>query len=150
MNGTTMSSNQYELASAPSGARAVELWLQHAAGFIIFEDARRYALDQLDAGLSTEARVAAEKSVDDAIYGVMMILDGVTGSLSNARESVELQVVVKLVDRDPNASVPVKAQVDLADGDGMCLGYHGWLEGDFGGDLVVSQSQDGADSEAEE
>jgi hypothetical protein len=27
--------------------------------------------------------------------------------------------------------------LDLRDGDGMCMGYHGWIDGDFGSDPVV-------------
>jgi len=27
--------------------------------------------------------------------------------------------------------------LDLARGDGFCMGYHGWLEGDFGKDPVA-------------
>jgi hypothetical protein len=127
---------EYELASPPSDPRALELWLQHAAGFILFEDARRYAIDELGPNLSEDARVSAQKAIDDAIYGVMMILDGVSGGLSNDTERVEFQVTVKLVDLNATENSTM-AEVDLANGDGMCMGYHGWMEGDFGDNPVA-------------
>ena len=30
------------------------------------------------------------------------------------------------------SSSDVVAAIDLREGDGMCMGYHGWREGDFG------------------
>jgi len=59
----------------------------------------------------------------------MMIIDGVTGSLSNADLSVDLKVIARLVRRAGDAVVQ---QLDLFEGDGMCMGYHGWRDGDFG------------------
>lgn len=56
-----MATWEHELVGPPSKPRALELWLQHAAGFILFE-----------------------------------------------------------------------SELDLRQGDGMCIGYHGWREGDFG------------------
>jgi len=53
-----------------------------------FEDVRRYAIERIDPQLSADARAAAEKGIDDAVYGLMMIIDGVTGGISNANRSV--------------------------------------------------------------
>jgi hypothetical protein len=45
-------------------------------------------------------------------------------------------------------------EVDLRQGDGMCMGYHGWLEGDYGkhpvavarpGEVGVKQAKPTAD-----
>ena len=35
----------YKLTNPPNETRARELWLQHAAGFILFQDMRKYACD---------------------------------------------------------------------------------------------------------
>ena len=43
-----MATWQHELIDPPTESRARELWLQHAAGFIVFEDARRYAMERID------------------------------------------------------------------------------------------------------
>lgn len=128
-----MSTEDLELAAPPTKPRHRELWLQHAAGLILFEDARRYALEKLDPKLEPAARKAAEKAVDDTLYGLMMIVDGVTGALTKDDLSVDLRMVVRLLRGDE-----VVEQLDLGDGDGMCMGIHGWREGNFGEDPVTA------------
>ena len=126
------------LHPAPASGRARELWLQNAAGHILFRDVRGHARAQIDAGLSPEADRAAKKAIDDAVYGLMMLLDGVTGGLRSVRrdrdgdESVTLRMTVELI-RDGESVV----KLNLADSDGMCMGYHSWLAGDFGEDPIV-------------
>ena len=124
-----MATSDYILSEPPSKPRELELWLQHAAGFILFEDMRQYAIQQIDPGLSADAQAAARKGIDDAVYGLMMILDGVTGALSNPQYRVNLRTNVELTDCNSQRTI---SDVDLADGDGMCMGYHGWRDGDFG------------------
>lgn len=69
-----MATHQRRLTRPPIDERERELWIQHAAGLIIFEDGRNYAIEQLEA----------------------------------------------------------VTEINLADGDGMCMGFHGWKEGVFG------------------
>lgn len=127
-----MATLQYELLDPPTEERARELWLQHAAGFIVFEDVRRFALDRIEAGLSAEALAAAKKGIDDAVYGLMMVIDGVTGGISNTNQNVSIDFIVRLTSRRNSVDDGQLSEVDLRQGDGMCMGYHGWLEGDFG------------------
>jgi hypothetical protein len=122
-----MSTSEFQLAPPPSEARQRELWLQHAAGFILFEDARNYALERIDAALDDASKEVARRAIDDALYGMMMIIDGTTGALRHADLSVELEVVARI--RHGEAIIQ---QLSLRDGDGMCMGYHSWREGDFG------------------
>ena len=129
-----MASYQRILQTPPEELRALELWLQHAAGQILFEDVRAYALEKMASGLSEEACVAAEKGINDALYGLMMVIDGVSGTIANQVQHVELNVQARLVDSQRSNVV---AAIDLKDGDGMCMGYHGWLEGDFGAHPVA-------------
>ncbi len=124
-----MASCELELQAPPTEPRAFELWLQHAAGRILFEDVRAYARGNIDPALSAEARTAAEKGIDDALYGLLMVIDGASGTLANEAQHVELGVQVRLVNHAPEEIV---AEMDLRDGDGMCMGYHGWLKGDYG------------------
>src|SRR5262249_734659 len=116
----------------PREPRALELWLQHAAGFILFRDVREYARERLAPGLSPVAREAALKAIDDTLYGLMMVADGVTGTLrsDNASVSIPFRVILQQGDR-------IVSELNLADGDGVCMGFHGWLKGDFGSDPVV-------------
>ena len=129
-----MATSQLELSRPPQQARALELWLQHAAGRILFEDVRAYATEKIDPTLPEETRLAVQKGIDDAMYGLMMVIDGVSGVLKSGPQSVELSVTARLVNREPPA---IAAELDLRDGDGMCMGYHGWLDGDYGDNIVA-------------
>lgn len=126
-----MPTHEYTLADPPTEDRARELWLQHAVGFILFEDVRRYALERIDPKLGARARAAVEKGIDDALYGLMMVLDGVTGQLSSDTYEVALKVVARLKEVGAPKAHPLY-ELDLFHGDGMCMGYHGWREGKFG------------------
>lgn len=129
-----MSTDQYELAAVPANPRRRELWLQHAAGFILFENVRKHALGEIDQNASTEARQAAEKAVDDCMYGLMMLVDGVYGGLRNRDHEIELRMVTRLVRRGDDKTAQ---ELDLRDGDGVCIGFHGWQQGDFGDDPIA-------------
>jgi hypothetical protein len=135
-----MSTSDFELASPPSDADKRQLWLQQAAGFILFEDARQYALARIDPTLNDAAKDTARRAIDDALYGVMMIIDGVAGALRGPEMSVELRVLARLVSR-VDGRREVLEELDLQDGDEMCMGYHAWREGDFGTTAVAKRHQ---------
>jgi len=132
-----MATWQHELVDPPTEPRARGLWLQHAAGFVFFEDVRRYAMERINPALTAEARAAVVKGIDDAVYGLMMVIDGVTGGVSNASHTVYIDFIVRLAARGDSKSGGVLSELDLRQGDGMCLGYHGWVEGDFGKNPVA-------------
>ena len=139
-----MASFNFKLSEPPADSRQRELWLQHAIGFILFQDVREYALQQVDPSLNDDAKAAATKAINDAMYGMMMVLDGVTGALANASQRVNLRVMAQLVDTKAENVID---SLDLMDGDGMCMGYHGWIENDFGGappfTTEIDSQQDG-------
>ena len=58
--------------------RRRELWLPHAAGWILFEDVRGYALGKLNEGLSERERTIARSAIDDATCGLMMVIHDVS------------------------------------------------------------------------
>lgn len=123
-----MATSNYHLMPPPPAGRGRDLWLQHAAGLILFEDVRGYARERVDRGLDEVALQASFKAIDDVLYGLMMVMDGVTGQLTNGSETVRLTV---------NAELELKGALIQAlnlrdEGDGMCMGFHGWLEGDYG------------------
>jgi hypothetical protein len=124
-----MATDQYVLTDAPGETRAKELWLQHGAGFVIFQDMRQYAIDRIPASYDAGQREAAMRGIDDAVYGLMMVLDGVTGGLSNGKFRLSLQTKVQLQMVGDGGLVD---ELDLFKGDGMCMGYHGWKEDDYG------------------
>ncbi len=122
-----MATTDFALTEAPTEPRQLELWLQHAAGFILFEDVRRYALERVAPTLDEATKSIVMGAVNDAVYGLMMVLDGVSGSLRNDEDAVSVTMTVRLHRGDI-----VITEMDLQEGDGMCMGYHGWVAGDFG------------------
>ena len=62
----------------------------------------------------------------------MMVIDGVSGGLSNANHSVYIDFVARLAKRKNSSDDALLSEVNVREGDGMCMGYHGWLEGNFG------------------
>lgn len=87
------------------------------------------------------ARKAAEKAIDDALYGLMMVIDGVSGRLTNDEHQVTLGFSAKL-ESAPYAAPSEPTVLDLFDSDGMCMGFHQWREGDFGPDAVIRANGD--------
>jgi hypothetical protein len=98
---------------------------------MLWEDVRKYALDQIDPNVSEDAKASATKAVDDALYGLMMVVDGVTGGLRNSSARASLTLSVRY---EAEGQTEV---IDLSQGDGMCMGYHYWKAGDFGDAPIV-------------
>jgi hypothetical protein len=124
-----MATHHYALTDPPNDQRGRELWLQHGAGFILFQDIRQYAIDRIPASYDALQREAAMKGIDDAVYGLMMVIDGVTGGLSNEKFRLSLQTRGQLQTVGDGSLV---RELDLFKGDGMCMGYHMWKDDDFG------------------
>ena len=132
-----MASYEYELVNPPYGDRKRELWIQHAVGFMLFQDMRQYAIDEIDPNISPELREHVIKGINDAVYGLMMVIDGVSGTLRNSSDAVNLRFIAQHIKERDEAPTEVVQELDLANGDGFCMGYHGWQEGDFGNEPVA-------------
>ena len=117
------------LAPPPSDEQDLELWLQHAAGKLLLDATRERARSKLAVDLSDEARTAALQAIDAAVYGLMQLLDGVTDPLANDEHYVALRTTAELRRSSDDS---VLHAVDLQLGDGMCMGFHGWVVDDFG------------------
>jgi hypothetical protein len=89
--------------------------------------------------LEDSVRAETIKGINNAIYGLMMILDGVSGKLKSPDLTVSLETKVVLSKKDDYGEDLIIHEVNLREGEGMCMGYHKWLEGDFGKDLVASK-----------
>ena len=117
------------LADPPDEPRRRALWLQHVAGHILMEDVRGAGLEKARAGEDAAA------AVDGAVYGLMQVIDGVTGKMHNDDWEVSVRVRVELRRSDGEA---IGDEIDLTDeGDGFCMGIHGWVEGDCGRDPIL-------------
>jgi hypothetical protein len=121
-----------KLASPPADDRGRELWLQHAAGYIIFRDMKEYAVNNIPDGTTESTKEKIIQGIEDAIYGLMMIMDGVVGTLQNGEYTVSIENNI-LLEKDGQ----VIQKINTLNGDGMCMGFHDWRAGDFGEDDVV-------------
>ncbi|MBQ0152800.1 MAG: hypothetical protein KBS61_07905 [Chryseobacterium sp.] len=122
------------LANPPEKDRDRELWMQHAAGFLVFENIRKYALDRIDIDTDETTKEKITKGINDTIYGLMMQMDGIFDALENEEYRLELQSNIVLSKNDE-----VIEEINTLDGDGMCMGYHGWIVGDFGEDSILKK-----------
>lgn len=121
-----------KLTNPPIEKRDREVWLQHAAGFLVFENIRKYAIDKIDPQEHEAIKEKITKAINDTIYGMMMQMDGIFDPLENDEYRVELQSSVLLFKNDE-----VIEAINTLDSDGMCMGYHDWMEGDFGEDKII-------------
>ncbi|MEO5626977.1 MAG: hypothetical protein ABIQ70_13295 [Dokdonella sp.] len=72
----------------------------------------------------------ATQAVLDALYGVMMLLDGVTSAKSGKFHQMEYSLIAQVRNIEDGHSVE---RIELApDGDGLCMGFAGWRTEDFG------------------
>ncbi|GGA82123.1 hypothetical protein [Puia dinghuensis] len=88
---------------------------------------RKYAIDRIPANTDDNTKELITNGIDDAVYGLMMILDGVTGGLQNDQYAVSMESIIKLKRNGETIQ-----EINTFDGDGMCMGFHGWKENDFG------------------
>jgi hypothetical protein len=61
----------------------------------------------------------------------MMTMDGVTGTLQNDNYKVRIQSKILLESKGE-----IVQEIDTLNGEGMCMGFHSWKDGDFGEDEV--------------
>jgi hypothetical protein len=68
--------------------------------------------------------------VDRTLYGALQVLDGVTPPIGNEDLDVEFVLTARVSDR---VTGQVIDEIELGqNGEGLCMGFHGWVEGDFG------------------
>jgi hypothetical protein len=117
------------LTDPPQPGRDRELWFNHAAGYLLMRDIRDYAISKIDPSLSAGEEAAARTAIDHAMYGLMMVLDGVPDLLQS--KDLALSFEPKFVLRRADEDEPVEV-LEQRDFEGFCMGFWGWLEGDYG------------------
>jgi hypothetical protein len=99
---------------------------------ILFERVRAAGLATLERKSTAATRAAVELAVDATMYALMMQIDGVSGGIHGGGHELKLSFGVEL-----RRGGSIVDKLDLFHGDGMCMGFHAWVEGDFGTDPVV-------------
>ncbi len=103
----------------------------HTFGHLLMTHARDDALQQLPETTGAEARDIAAKAVNDALYNVMMILEGVAGVQIGGDRSLEFALVARV--RESEQPYRIVEEFELAPNgeEPACMGFHLWKDGDF-------------------
>ena len=92
--------------------------------------ARKYAFGCIPKSTDLKTTEIAQKAALDAIYGTMMLLDGVSDTKIDAEHQAEYVLHSRIRRTDTGEMLE---EFELApDGDGLCMGFHGWVAGGFG------------------
>jgi hypothetical protein len=125
---TTM--QRFDVGRVPEDEHARLIYLSNAFGRLLFEVARAPARERAKS-IPESHRSEVEALLDSQLYAVLQVLDGVTVPIGNDQIGVEFVLKARLHDW---SDAPVFDEVELGpDGEGLCMGFHGWVSGDFGG-----------------
>src|SRR5579884_4443598 len=101
----------------------------HTFGRHLMQHVRGWARSQIPADAPSDVRAAAEQGVDNCLYALMDLFDGYWLNKVDEGHRVEYALLARIRDDEDR----IVETFELApDGDGLSLGIHGWLEGDFG------------------
>jgi hypothetical protein len=107
-------------------------WLDafHTFGHLLMTHARDDALRQIPATASAETREVAAKAAVDALYNVMMILEGVVGAPGGRDRVLEFALIARLREIEKDQIVE---EIEIAPNgeETVCMGFHFWTDGDF-------------------
>jgi len=117
------------LTDIPGDPRDFSLWMQHGVGYLLMRQVRDEMYYEIESDVAPEHHQAARSVVNDTIYKMCMLVEGIGPPLRNDTHSLEVDLVGRLVD---NSTYEYVHHESMFEGDGICVGYHGWMQGDFG------------------
>jgi len=104
-------------------------WIRagHMFGKHLMHAARDYAVARIPEDAPPVERQARIAGAMDAIYGVMMLLDGVADADIDEAHRAEYVLTMRIIaERKPIE------ELELAPGgDGLCIGYHYWKNDEY-------------------
>ena len=104
-------------------------WVEMANHFgrDLMAAARDHAFGQIPADASREVKAVAKKAAMDAIYGMLMLLDGVAGTGIDEENSVQYALSARVLSRCEDGRK--LEEIELApEGDGLCMGFSDWID----------------------
>jgi hypothetical protein len=120
---------EMDIGPLSSDAHDRLIHLSNVFGRVLFDTARDPARERASA-LPEASREEVLALVDDLLYAVVQVLDGVTRPIGNDHLSMEIVASARLRDKTTGE---VSEVVELGpDGEGLGMGFAGWVEGDFG------------------
>ena len=124
-----MDDHEPELTVMPADLDDRSLWLQHAVGFEVMRRVREPARDRAAASFTGDELERAYALIDGTIYDLFMLIEGIPLSLRNADHEIIVDLVGRVERRSDGEAI---TQQSMRDGDGITVGYHGWIAGDYG------------------
>jgi hypothetical protein len=120
---------KFEIGQLPEDEHAHLIHLSNAFGRLLFDVVRAPAREGAKS-IPDSCRPSVESLLDDQLYAVLQMLDGVTMPLGNDQIRAEFVLKARLRDRSDLSAVE---EVELGpNGEGFCMGFQGWRDGDFG------------------
>jgi len=107
-----------------------ERWIDAANifGAQLFTVAREEQISNLAENLTERERTIAVEAIDNTIYAVLMILDGAADLKFDSSHSTEYLLMQRVF----NDQSKLVSEIELApNGDGLCMGFHGWKNNEF-------------------
>ncbi|MBU6954977.1 MULTISPECIES: hypothetical protein [unclassified Hahella] len=101
----------------------------HAFGEHLFNKVRKEALYSMRSYESDRDRELVEETVDATLYAMMQLLDGIFLNAIDEKHQAEYALIQRVRD---NEGVLLEESELAPDGEGLCMGFQGWREGDFG------------------
>jgi hypothetical protein len=124
-----MSPERIDVGELPEEAHARLIHLSNVFGRVLFDTARSPSPKDGES-LPEAANTEAAAVVDRTLYGALQVLDGVTPPIGNEDLDIEFVLTARVSDR---ATGQLIDEIELGpNGEGLCMGFHGWVEGDFG------------------
>jgi hypothetical protein len=91
---------------------------------------REAALATIPSEATAEERARINKAVDTALCGVMALLDGYPRTDLGSKYHAVYALIARMC---PKGSMKPVEEIELApNGDGLQMGFWGWVKGDFG------------------
>jgi hypothetical protein len=121
--------SEFNIGEIPESEHDRLLHLSNAFGKLLFETVRTPSRGRTRS-LDESVRTQVEELLDKQLYAILQTLDGATYPIQNEDVAVEFVLTARLMRRGDSEVI---AEVEVGpDGEGLCMGYQGWLAGDFG------------------
>jgi hypothetical protein len=106
-----------------------ELEAQNTFGMHLFMHVRDAAIERIPVTANPECRSAAVRAIDDTIYLMLALLDGVPARSVGPEAVAEYVLNVRIKRKGLKAAETFELSPG---GDGLCMGFAGWRDGNFG------------------
>jgi hypothetical protein len=91
--------------------------------------ARDEALKRIPPDASAETREVAREAVQDALYNVMMMLEGVVGVTPGSGRALEFALICRVRESEEPHTVVEELELAPNGAESACMGFHFWTDG---------------------